>query len=221
MSLRRARAALGLILTLAAAAGAGPAPAPAKTDSASSTTALPGMGAFSFTSKKEPIQITSEKLDFDYKNRRTVFHGDVDVIQGDVHLQSDVLTVDYAQVGDQQELKEVTADGHVTITQGPKKATGNHAVFDQASRTVVLTGNAVLEEGSNQVNGDRIVVHPDESRMEVLGENRRVKVILFPGQGPLASGTPGKEKSSPKPGDSPVPAASPGGNEKVPGAHDR
>jgi lipopolysaccharide export system protein LptA len=164
------------------------------------------MGAFSFTSKKEPIQITSEKLDFDYKNRRTVFHGDVDVIQGDVHLQSDVLTVDYAQVGDKQELKEVTAEGHVTITQGPKKATGNHAVFDQGSRTVVLTGNAVLEEGSNQVNGDRIVVHPDDSRMEVLGENRRVKVILFPGQGPLAGGTPGKEKPSPKPG---VPGAKP------------
>ena len=124
----------------------------------------------------------------------------------DVHLQSDVLTVDYAQVGDKQELKEVTAEGHVTITQGPKKATGNHAVFAQGSRTVVLTGNAVLEEGSNQVSGDRIVVHPDDSRMEVLGENRRVKVILFPGQGPLAGGTPGKGKPSPKPG---VPGANP------------
>jgi lipopolysaccharide export system protein LptA len=210
-----------LILALAAAAVAGPTPTPGKTDSGSSNTALPNLGDFSFTSKKEPIQITSEKLDFDYKNRRTVFHGDVDVIQGDVRLQSDVLTVDYAQVGDKQELKEVTAEGHVTITQGPKKATGNHAVFVQASRTVVLTGNAVLEEGSNQVNGDRIVVHPDESRMEVLGENRRIKVILFPGQGPLASGTPGKEKPSPQPGGSPAPAPNPQGKESAPGVQKR
>jgi len=43
----------------------------AKADSSS----LPSLGAFSITSKKEPIQITSEKLDFDYKNRRTVFRG--------------------------------------------------------------------------------------------------------------------------------------------------
>ena len=167
------------------------------------------MGDFSFTSKKEPIQITSEKLDFDYKNRRTVFHGDVDVIQGDVRLQSDILTVDYAQVGDKQELKAVTADGHVTMTQGTKKATGSHAVFDQSSRTVVLTGDAILAEGSNQVNGDRIIVHPDESRMEVLGENRRVKVILFPGEGPLASGTPGKGKTNPKPSGTSAPVVTP------------
>jgi lipopolysaccharide export system protein LptA len=201
-----ARGALGLLLAFASTALAGPAPSSGKTDSAtsaSSASSLPNMGDFSFTSKKEPIQITSEKLEFDYKNRRTVFRGDVDVIQGDVHLQSDVLTVDYTQVGDKQELKEVTAEGHVTITQGPKRATGNHAVFNQSNRTVTLTGNAVLEEGSNQVNGDRIVVHPDESRMEVLGENRRVKVILFPGQD---QGVPGKEKATPKQGGRPAPA---------------
>ena len=208
-----------MILTLAAPVLAGP-PTPGKPDSAPSPGPAPALGDFSFTSKKEPIQITSEKLDFDYKSRRTVFHGDVDAIQGDVRLQSDVLTVDYTQAGDKQELKAATAEGHVTITQGSKKATGNHAVFDQASRTMVLTGNAVLEEGSNQVNGDRIVVHPDESRMEVLGENRRVKVILFPGQGPLASGTPGKEQPSPKPG-SPAAAANAKGNQSAPGVPKR
>jgi lipopolysaccharide export system protein LptA len=111
-------------------------------------------------------------------------------------------------VGDKQDLKTVTADGHVTITQGPKKATGNHAVFDQTSRTMVMTGDAVLEEGSNQVAGDRIVVYPDESRMEILGENRRVKVILFPGQGSLASG-PGKDALTPKAGVTPAPPPTP------------
>jgi len=193
-----------LILAFAVAAkpvgAANGAAGAAKSDSASA----PMFGDFSITSKKEPIQITSEKLDFDYKNRRTVFRGSVEVVQGEVHLQSDSLTVDYQQVGDKQELKAVNADGHVTITQGPKKATGTHAVFDQASRTVVLTGNAILEEGSNQVNGDKIVVYPDESRMEVLGDNRRVKVILFPGQGPLAQNP--KEGPSAKPG---APAATP------------
>lgn len=148
-----------------------------------------GFGDFTFTSHKEPIQVTSERLDFDYKNRKTVFRGAVEVIQGDIQLRSDVLTVEYAEVGGQQQLREVTAEGHVTITQGPRKGTGNRAVFDQSNRTLVLTGNAMLEEGSNQVNGDTIVVYPDESRMEVKGENRRVKVILFPGQGQLGKTT--------------------------------
>ncbi|MGH7896412.1 MAG: lipopolysaccharide transport periplasmic protein LptA [Candidatus Binatia bacterium] len=194
------RAALGLLLALWAfgpMASAREAKQGKESKEANSEAAgASGFGNLTFTSRKEPIQITSQKLDFDYKNRRTVFRGDVEVVQGDVHLRSDLLTVDYTQDGDQQQLKEVTADGNVKITQGGRKATGNHAVFDQTARTLVLSGNAVLEEGSNQVNGDRIVVHPDDSRMEVLGENRRVKVILFPGQGSLASGT--RETVAPK-----------------------
>lgn len=155
--------------------------------------AIPSFGDFSLTQRKDPIEITSDKLDFDYKSRRTLFRGNVMVVQGELHLQSDVLTVDYKQVGEKQQLEQVTADGHVTVTQGPKKATGNHAVFSEAERTVVLTGNAVLEEGSNQVNGDKIVVYPDESRMEVIGDNRRVKVILFPGQGGPDGAAPKKK----------------------------
>lgn len=147
-----------------------------------------GFGDFSFTSRKDPIQVTSEKLDFDYKSRRTVFRGKVQVVQADVHLTCDTFTVDYEQQGEQQTLKAVNADGNVTILQGARKATGDHAVFDQSTRTLVLTGRPALEDGLNQVKGDKIIVYPDESRMEVSGDNSRVKVILFPGQG-----APGKE----------------------------
>jgi lipopolysaccharide export system protein LptA len=195
----------GLWIVLVLASGVCAAGAP-KAESP----AVPGFGDFGLTSKKEPIEITSDRLDFDYKNRRTVFRGNVEVVQGEVHLLSDVLTVDYKQVGDKQEVEAVNADGHVTITQGPKKATGTHAVFDQSTRTVVLTGNAMLEEGSNQVNGDKIVVHPDEARMEVISENRRVKVILFPGQGQLAGG-PADKTTANAGGPTPQPTAAPGG----------
>ncbi|MBI2963518.1 MAG: lipopolysaccharide transport periplasmic protein LptA [Deltaproteobacteria bacterium] len=185
------------------------APTGPPAEAAGAESAFPGFGAFSFTSKKEPVEITSEKLDFDYKARRVVFHGNVEVVQGQIHLRSDVLTVDYLQAGDGQQLKEVTADGHVAITQGPKKATGKRAVFDQSNRTLVLSGDAVLEEGANQVNGDQIVVHPDDSRMEVLGQNRRVKVILFPGQGPLAQDGSGRTPATAGPVAAPTPAATP------------
>ena len=60
------------------------------------------------------------------------------------------------------------------------------------------------EQGTNQVNGDKIVVHPDDSKMEVIGENRRVKVVLFPG----GEGTPGTAPGSPAPAGTPPPAGS-------------
>jgi len=147
-------------------------------------------GDFSFTSRREPIEITSERLDFDYRNRRTLFRGGVQVKQGDIVMKSDTLVVKYQEVDDQQKLSEVAAEGHVTITQGARRATGDRAVFEQSTRTLVLTGNARLEEGSNQLNGDTIIVYPDESRMEVKGQNSRVKLVIFPRAEPEGSASP-------------------------------
>lgn len=164
-------------------------------------------GDFSFTSRKEPIEITSDRLDFDYKNRTTVFRGGVEVHQGEIVLNSDELTVTYVEVDDQQKLSGVTAVGNVTITQGARQATGKRAVFREETRTLELTGDATLVEGSNQLKGDTIVVYPDESRMEVKGQNSRVKLILFPGEekgeekadAPDAPATPPDISSSPAP----------------------
>lgn len=184
--MRRKSTSLVAALALAAAAAA-----PAATEEKGSGP----FGDFTFTSRKEPIQVTSDRLDFDYKNRRTIFRGGVEVVQGDIRLSSDTLTVVYAEVEKQQQLREVVAEGGVTITQGARKATGDRAVFDQSNRTLVLTGRAMLEEGSNQVNGDTIVVYPDESRMQIKGENSRVKLVIFPGEGPLAGPSPSPTES--------------------------
>lgn len=188
---RRQRIVLGLLL--AAGLGVGPAagepvrPAPPRL-----------FEGFSFTSRKEPIEVTSNRLEFDYKQRRTWFRGDVLVKQGDIVLRSDTLTVTYAGEGDQQKLEEVLAEGHVTITQGARRATGDRAVFDDRTRTLVLTGRAVLQEGPNQLNGDTIIVYPDESRMEVKGENSRVKLVIFPREEPTPA-PPSAPASPPTP----------------------
>lgn len=150
---------------------------------------LGGLGQFSLTENKQPIEINSAELDFDYKTRKALFRGGVEVVQGDLKIESDTLTVRYAELDGQQKVEEVTAAGNVKITQGLRRATGKQAVFDQKARTLILSGNAVLIDGPNRLTGDTVVVHPDESRMEVRGQNRRVKVLLFPDQTPVAEPT--------------------------------
>jgi lipopolysaccharide export system protein LptA len=146
-----------------------------------------GFGDFSLTSTKEPIEVTSKQLEFDYKARRAVFKGDVQVVQGDIHLDSDTLTVRYSEKAGKQQVESVQADGKVKIKQGERVAKGDKAVFDQTSRKLILTGNAVLQDGPNQLTGDTVEVYPDQSKMEVKGENRRVKVLLFPERTPDAT----------------------------------
>src|SRR5207247_10866435 len=80
----------------------------------------------------------------------------------------------------QQQLKEIVAEGNVDITSGDRHATAKKAVFTQATRTVVLIGNAVLQEGENRVTGEKVTVFLDEKRtvVEGGGEKPRVEMIV-------------------------------------------
>lgn len=149
------------------------------------------LDALSFSSKRDPISVSAEGLEFDYGTRVLTYKGGVEVTQGDVKLQSETLRVvldDHAE----NRVKEVVADGNVRVSKGPRWATSGHAEFDQAKQTVVLSNEAVVHDGSNEVSGERIVVYLSENRSVVEGGNGRVRAVLFPSK----SGTPDAEGSA-------------------------
>lgn len=164
--------------------------------------------------RKDPITVTADNLEYDYKSNVVVYKGAVEVVQGDVKLRSDNLTITLA--GDAKDakaekpadgaaatpdesarVKEIVAAGNVRIDQGLRWAVGGRAVFDQDNRTLVLTENPVLHEGKNEVAGDRVVVYLDEDRSVVEGGRKRVKAVLFPGQKDQG-GAAGKPNDKPK-----------------------
>jgi lipopolysaccharide export system protein LptA len=155
------------------------------------TSSTPGpdslLGALSFTAGRDPIAVSADAMEFDYHSRVLTYTGSVVVTQGDMKLESKSLTVALDDHADNR-IKEVVADGQVRLSQGTRWATGGHAVFDQARNTVVLSDNAELHDGPNQVNGDRVVVYLDEERSVVEGGKGRVTAKLFPSQG---AATPG------------------------------
>lgn len=144
--------------------------------------------------RKEPITVTADKLEYDYKANVVVYRGTVEVVQGDVKLRSDNLTItlasddapnpggDGATPDESARVQEIVASGNVRIDQGARWAVGGRAVFDQTKRTLVLTEAPVLHEGKNEVAGDRVIVFLDEDRSVVEGGRKRVKAVLFPGK---------------------------------------
>ena len=149
------------------------------------------LDALSFSSKRDPISVSSDGLEFDYRTRVITYKGGVEVTQGDIKMQSETLRVvldDHAE----NRVKEVVAEGNVRVSKGTRWATGGRAEFDQAKQTVVLSNDAVVHDGSNEVSGDRIVVYLNENRSVVEGGNGRVRAVLFPPK----SGTPGAEGGS-------------------------
>ena len=186
------------------AAGEEKATASGQQEKTGSTTSL--MDSLSFTSRKEPIHIRSRDLEFRYNDKRVIYRGDVVVTQGDTILKSDTLTVTYEEpatekdpaspkpeqtsaekgvakpksttTSSQQQLKEIVAEGNVDITSGDRHATAKKAVFTQAAQTVVLSGNAVLQEGENRVVGEKVTVYLDEKRTVVDGGGKKSQVEM-------------------------------------------
>jgi lipopolysaccharide export system protein LptA len=221
--MRRRSAGVLLYVALAAAAWAEPAPEANK-----------GQGLFDvgeFGKSKEPITITADQLDYDYKANVVVYHGTVQAAQGKVVLHSDQLRITFDNTKDAKDgkdgksdksdkadgakpaassdpdptavaetgkVKEIVATGSVRIDQGTRFATGGKAVFDQTSRTVVMTENPVLHDGPNEVAGDRIVVFIDENRSVVEGGRKRVKAVVFPNKQDGVAKTPAAKAADAK-----------------------
>ena len=161
---------------------------------------------------KEPIIITSDRLEYDYRSNVVVYRGGVQALQGRLKIASDTLTVTFADGKDgaaapqgglalgagSARLKEIVAAGKVRIEDGTRWATGGRAVFDQANRTLVLSETPVLHDGANEVLGDRVIVYLDEDRSVVEGGRKRVKAVLHPDREEKAAGpaAPEKEKKA-------------------------
>jgi lipopolysaccharide export system protein LptA len=120
---------------------------------------------FEFRESSQPIRIKSDGLEWDYNGHVVTFKGNVIANQEDVTLYSDRLVVYYEEASN--ELTQIVAEGAVRIVQADKRATGEKAVFDNAERRIVLTGNPVIRQGKNVVIGDMITIFVDQDRVSV------------------------------------------------------
>lgn len=126
---------------------------------------------------KGPVTVSSDKLSLDYKGKTVVFTGHVRALQtGGGQLTCDKLRVAYAKQF--RDITEMIADGNVRLSEGTRWVTGDHAVMNQVTHTVVLTGSPVVHDGDDQITGSKITVHLDTGKSVV--ENAHA--VIFPKQ---------------------------------------
>jgi len=134
-----------------------------------------------FKSSKAPINISSDHLDIDQQKGQAIFTGKVIARQDKMTLQADTMTILFIEK--ENNVKEIIANGSVTINLDKKRATCETAHFYTADSKVILTGKPLLREGKNVIEGEKIIFFLNEERSIVEGKkNSRVKTIIFPGQ---------------------------------------
>jgi lipopolysaccharide export system protein LptA len=158
-------------------------------------------------SGKDPIKIDADRLDVFDRENRAVFAGNVVAVQGDSTIRCSTMTVTYKRGKDtpgkgaradapdeatdaqptrnpaENGIQKVDCAGPVTVVQKDQVATGDHAVFDQDAKRIVLTGNVVLSQCQNVTRGQRLVYDMNTGRanMDPVAGGR-VSALFVPGE---------------------------------------
>ncbi|HYC55687.1 MAG TPA: LptA/OstA family protein [Candidatus Binatia bacterium] len=115
-----------------------------------------------------PIDVTADKLEFDYNKGLLLYTGNVEVKHAGVVIKARDITVAFEPEGERG-LKKITARGGVEVLREEETARGELAEYDPAAGTIVLSQNARLGSGNNVLSGERVVVYLREGRAVVQG----------------------------------------------------
>jgi outer membrane protein assembly factor BamD len=128
----------------------------------------------------QAIDITSDKVEVNWKENLIIFKGNAIARQKDIVIYADSLEA--VIIEDGKGIDRVIAGGNVKIQQGLRVASCQKAVFYNLEQKVVLTGEPKVSEGDNIVSGDEIIFDIEKNRVEVKGgPSGRGKAKIQPG----------------------------------------
>ena len=123
---------------------------------------------------KEATVITSDLLSFDYNKKFARFQNNVVVIDPQMKLYADKMTVTFDE---NNKARNIKAEGNVIIIQEDKRARGAMAEYKMDTGEISLTGNPMITQGKNIFTAEVIRFWRDENRMEGKPKTR---LVIYP-----------------------------------------
>ena len=126
---------------------------------------------------KTKIHITSNSLVVNNKKKIAIFSGKVIAIKKNLKIFSHILKVFYNK---KNKIKQLVAIGNVHIIKGNDNITGSKAVFNNISKTVIITGHPYAWSGKNKITGKIIEMNLTTGISKILsGQGQRVNAIIY------------------------------------------
>ncbi len=143
--------------------------------------------------QKTTTVITANSMMASGEKNQAIFRGNVKLVQGELHVQSDVLVVyfldkgtgssrppkseDSKGVSEQKagkEIRYIEAKGQVHIQKGESRATCEHALYDKREEKVILRGSPVAWQEGTRISGPKMTMFLKENRSIVEGGTKVV-----------------------------------------------
>ncbi|MEC4725620.1 lipopolysaccharide transport periplasmic protein LptA [Shewanella sp. D64] len=149
-------------------------------------TALLCLVSFSSLAKvddlRQEVKISAASQEADIKNNQIIFNGPVEVTQGSVRIHADMLRAFTKEgsggrilvaTGNPATYSQIMEDGR------PAHASAKEIRYELSKRTLILKGNATLEQDGSQVTGDQIQYNIAKQQLiaESTGNDRVITII--------------------------------------------
>jgi lipopolysaccharide export system protein LptA len=196
-------AALGALAAAAAAVSAYPAAAQQPPAAAPAKPAQPSRAPI-FGAGSGPIDISADELEVINSENRAVWKGNVEAIQGTNRLRTPLLNVYFAKSNGAAantsggsssgglgagfgSIQRMEADGPVYYVTPTQNARGDHATYEAGSNQIVMTGNVVLVQDKNVVQGDRLTIDTVTNHTTLVSNSparsgKRVRGVFYQAQ---------------------------------------
>lgn len=131
---------------------------------------LGGAGAQALRShdSSAPVDFSADRIEVQDRADRVVVSGNVAVSQAGLRLTAQRVTVAYHQAGSVA-IDRMDASGEVVVTRGDERASGAVAIYDLNRKLITMVGNVQLNQGSNRLSGQRLVMDLASGRSTVDG----------------------------------------------------
>ena len=116
---------------------------------------------------REPIVVTSDRMEADELGNTVTFVGNVTLKKETMLLTADRLVVYYDPID--KAVREIEAQDNVVVRQEGRVALANKAVYYSKEEKIVLTGEPRIIENENQLGGERITLFMRSERSIVEG----------------------------------------------------
>jgi len=142
------------------------------------------------TQSPQPMIIKSESLVVDDSTKLVTFEGNVSAQRQDFTIDCDKMLVYYKNSAENRptgntlgsKITKIVAEGHVRIRRKVAgEALARHAEYYEGEDKVVLTGDPMVKQGSDFVQGDRIIIYLKQGKSIVQGSSqKKVKAVIYP-----------------------------------------
>ncbi len=154
-----------------------------------------GLASAQLSDEGGPIQVDADNGEILDREKKAVYWGNVDVIQGDARLRAEKIEVFYSGTesaggigGGFGELRTIVASGDVFYVTPDFKARGDVGTYDAVAGTITLEGDVVVSRCNDVATGERLVLLLGEGRsLLTAGEDERVRMVIGP-EGPQVTG---------------------------------